>query len=164
MGVPGWRCYSLIPIPFWRKSHGSVSSPRGPLAELPAEGSRAASRGRSWEPGAVPYLEGLASPPCGSFDEGPDSGPSSSPACDTPDDTSSASSTVSWAQEARSKGRSPSVPALRSHPNVQTMAEPLTPGNWARVTWRLGWSLRPPRPTTWEGKGSLQGQHRGPRV
>nr|XP_017508559.2 TRIO and F-actin-binding protein isoform X5 [Manis javanica] len=87
LGAPTSCCQSVVGLGF------SPGPERGPLAELPAEGSRAASRGRSWEPGAVPYLEGLASPPCGSFDEGPDSGPSSSLACDTPDDTSSASST-----------------------------------------------------------------------
>nr|KAF6454137.1 hypothetical protein HJG59_018798 [Molossus molossus] len=70
-------------------------SKRGPSAGLPAEGPTATPRSRSWDPEAVPYLEGLASSLCGSFDEGPDSGTSSSPDCDTPDDTSNSSS-VDW--------------------------------------------------------------------
>ncbi|KAM9684727.1 TRIO and F-actin-binding protein [Dama dama] len=66
---------------------------RGPPAGLLAEGFTAASRSR--EPEAAPYLEGLASSPCGSFNESPDSGPSASPDCEAPDDTSD-SSLVDW--------------------------------------------------------------------
>ncbi|KAK2499371.1 hypothetical protein MC885_003156, partial [Smutsia gigantea] len=87
LGAPTSCCQSVVGLGF------SPGPERGLLAELPAEGSRATSRSSSREPEAVPYLEGLASPPCGSFDQGPDSGPSSSPDCDTPDDTSSSSST-----------------------------------------------------------------------
>ncbi|XP_045021179.1 TRIO and F-actin-binding protein isoform X2 [Bubalus bubalis] len=61
---------------------------RGPPAGLLAEGFTAASRSR--EPEAAPYLEGLASSPCGSFNESPDSGTS-----EAPDDTSD-SSLVDW--------------------------------------------------------------------
>ncbi|CAI9166012.1 unnamed protein product [Rangifer tarandus platyrhynchus] len=66
---------------------------RGPPAGLLAEGFTAASRSR--EPEAAPYVEGLASSPCGSFNESPDSGPSASPDCEAPDDTSD-SSLVDW--------------------------------------------------------------------
>ncbi|KAB0349684.1 hypothetical protein FD754_014541 [Muntiacus muntjak] len=66
---------------------------RGPPAGLLAEGFTAASRSR--EPEAAPYLEGLASSPCGSFNESPDSGPSANPDCEAPDDTSDAS-LVDW--------------------------------------------------------------------
>ncbi|XP_058424365.1 TRIO and F-actin-binding protein isoform X2 [Diceros bicornis minor] len=62
-------------------------------AGLPAGGPTAAPKSGSREPGAVPYLGGLASSLCGSFDEGPDSGTSSSPDCGAPDDTSNPSST-----------------------------------------------------------------------
>ncbi|XP_059792904.1 TRIO and F-actin-binding protein isoform X1 [Balaenoptera ricei] len=66
---------------------------RGPSAGLPAEGLTATPR--SQEPEAAPYLEGLASSLCGSFNESPDSGTSSSPDCEAPDDTSDSSS-VDW--------------------------------------------------------------------
>ncbi|XP_014636287.1 PREDICTED: TRIO and F-actin-binding protein-like [Ceratotherium simum simum] len=62
-------------------------------AGLPAEGPTAAPQNGSREPEAVPYLEGLASSLCGSFDEGPDSGTSSSADCGAPDETSNPSST-----------------------------------------------------------------------
>lgn len=91
---------------FWGESHVSVSSLRGPLTGLPAEGPSATPRRRSWDSEAVPYLEGPA-PSLWSFDEGPDSGTSSSPDCDTPDDTSNSSSVVSWGREAEGTSRSP---------------------------------------------------------
>ncbi|XP_058938257.1 TRIO and F-actin-binding protein isoform X1 [Kogia breviceps] len=75
---------------------GSALGPgpeRGPSAGLPAEGLTATPR--SQEPEAAPYLEGLASSLCGSFNESPDSGTSSSPDCEAPDDTSDSSS-VDW--------------------------------------------------------------------
>lgn len=106
---------------FWGKSHGSVSSLRGPSAGLPAEGPTATPRSRSWDPEAVPYLEGLASSLCGSFDAGPDSGTSSSSDCDTPDDTSDSSSVVSWGGRLRARAAhlcaSPKLPeeARASH-------------------------------------------------
>ena len=111
-------CYSSIPITQRGKSHGSVSSPRGPSAGLPAEGLTAAPRSR--EPEAVPYLEGLAASPCSSFNENLDSGASSSPDGDTPDDTSNSSSVVRWAREATEGVGLCSRPALGSHPNIQT--------------------------------------------
>lgn len=98
---------------FWGKSHGSISFLRGPSAGLPAEGPTATPRSRSWDPEAVPYLEGLASSLCGSFDEGPDSGTSSGPDCDTPDDTSNSSSVVSWGVGLRAR----SAP-LRASPKL----------------------------------------------
>ncbi|KAF6122324.1 TRIO and F-actin binding protein [Phyllostomus discolor] len=70
-------------------------SERGPSAGLPAKGPAVTPRSRSRDPEAVPYLEGLASSPCGSSDEGPDSGASSGPDSNTPDDTSNSSS-VDW--------------------------------------------------------------------
>ncbi|KAI4576162.1 hypothetical protein MJT46_001997 [Ovis ammon polii x Ovis aries] len=68
---------------------------RGPPAGLLAEGFTAASRSR--EPEAAPYFEGLASSPCGSFNESPDSGTS-----EAPDDTSD-SSLVDWDTVERQK-------------------------------------------------------------
>lgn len=99
---------------FWGKSDGSVSSRRGPSAGLPTEAPVAAPRSRSRAPEAVPYLEGLASSLCGSFDEGPDSGTSSSADCDAADDTSNSSSVVSWGWEAEGTSRSP----LRACPGL----------------------------------------------
>lgn len=121
----------LNPHDFWGKSHGSVSSLRGPSAGLPAEGPAVTPRSRSRDPEAVPYLEGLASSPCGSFDEGPDSGASSSPDSNTPDDTSNSSSVVSRGRGLRAKADHPSVPA----PNFQRRAEPLPRRNWAKTSW-----------------------------
>ncbi|XP_054430464.1 TRIO and F-actin-binding protein-like, partial [Pteronotus mesoamericanus] len=70
-------------------------SERGPSAGLPAGGPVVTPRSGSQDPEAVPYLEGLASSPRGSFDEDRDSGTSSSPDSSTPDDTSNSSS-VDW--------------------------------------------------------------------
>lgn len=92
---------------FWGKSHGFVFSPRGPSAGLPADGPTAHPRSRSGDPEAVPYLEGLVSSLCDSFDEGPDSSTSRSPDWDTPDDTSDLSSVVSWGREPESQRGSP---------------------------------------------------------
>lgn len=111
---------------FWGRSHRSVSSPRGRSAGSSAEVPTAAPGSRSQEPETVAYLEGLASSLGGSFDEGLDSGTSSSPDCDTPDDTSDSSSVVSWGGKAGGQDH-PSVPALGSHPNLQTRVEPLGP-------------------------------------
>ena len=98
---------------FEGKSHESVSSPRGPPAGLLAEGFTAASRSR--EPEAAPYLEGLASSPCGSFNESPDSGTS-----EAPDDTSDSSLVVRWGWEARARAGVSPGPALGSRPSLQT--------------------------------------------
>ncbi|KAB0393826.1 hypothetical protein E2I00_000705, partial [Balaenoptera physalus] len=109
---------------------------RGPSAGLPAEGLTATPR--SQEPEAAPYLEGLASSLCGSFNESPDSGTSSSPDCEAPDDTSDSSSVVRGGREARARAgvcpswASPGVP--RKPPDG---AEPLTTGNRAEVLWSL---------------------------
>ena len=115
---------------FEEKSHESVSSPRGPPAGLLAEGFTAASRSR--EPDAAPYLEGLASSRCGSFNESPDSGPSASPDCEAPDDTSDSSLVVRWGREARARaGVSPGL-ALASRPNLQTGLSVSHPGREPR--------------------------------
>ncbi|XP_010843523.1 PREDICTED: TRIO and F-actin-binding protein [Bison bison bison] len=82
LGTPTSSCQSVV-------GPGRGPEPeRGPPAGLLAEGFTAASRSR--EPEAAPYLEGLASSPCGSFNESPDSGTS-----EAPDDTSD-SSLVDW--------------------------------------------------------------------
>ena len=119
---------------FEGKSHESVSSPRGPPAGLLAEGFTAASRSR--EPEAAPYLEGLASSPCGSFNESPDSGTS-----EAPDDTSDSSLVVRWGWEAWA---SPGIP-----PKPPDRAEPLTPGKGAQVLCRLSQHIGLPM----EGRG-----------
>lgn len=116
MCVPGWGYWSLIPLTFWGTSHRSVSSPRGPSAGSSAEVPTAASWSQSQELEAGPSLEGLASCLGGSFDEGLDSGTSSSPDHDTPDETSDSSSVVSRGGQDR-----PSVSALGSHPDLQTI-------------------------------------------
>ncbi|XP_055250916.1 TRIO and F-actin-binding protein [Moschus berezovskii] len=87
LGTPTSSCQSVV-------GPGCGPEPeRGPPAGLLTEGFTAASR--SQEPEAAPYLEGLASSPCGSFNERPDSGTSASPDCEAPDDTSD-SSLVDW--------------------------------------------------------------------
>ncbi|KAF5911972.1 hypothetical protein HPG69_009928 [Diceros bicornis minor] len=98
------RAFAQLRSRVWRAMHLPCSG-HGPQpahlswflsqcpAGLPAGGPTAAPKSGSREPGAVPYLGGLASSLCGSFDEGPDSGTSSSPDCGAPDDTSNPSST-----------------------------------------------------------------------
>lgn len=84
--------YPLILITLGGKYHRSVPSPRGLLTEH----SRATGS-NTWDPEALPYLEGLISPPGGSFDSDgdPDSTTSSSSdSGNTPDGTSSSSLSV----------------------------------------------------------------------
>lgn len=108
-----WWGVTINSYYFEGKSHESVSSPRGPPAGLLAEGLTAASR--TQEPEAAPYFEGLASSPCGSFNESPDSGTS-----EAPDDTSDSSLVVRWGREARARAGVSPRPALGSRPSLQT--------------------------------------------
>lgn len=144
---------------FEGKSHGSVSSPRGPSTGLPAEGLTATPR--SQEPEAAPYLEGLASSLCGNFNESPDSGTSSSPDCEAPDDTSDSSSVVRGGREARARAgvcpwASPGVP--RKPPDG---AEPLTTGNGAEVLWSLSQHVGLPQTLHLGGTGGSAGPAQG---
>lgn len=119
----------------------------GPSLRGPLQGSwqRACMWPPQPEPEAAPIFEGLASPPCGSFNESPDSSTS-----EALDDTSDSSLVVRWGREAKA-AMSRCQPQASPDPTLlPDRAEPLTPGREPRSSADLASMLHCP----WRGRDS----------